>query len=248
MVDRQNAPGYKHSGFTTESDRAIDRRERLRRLAMESIDLSKDPYFMMNHVGAFECRLCLTVHTNEGSYLAHTQGKKHQVNLARRQQRERQQAQAGTGATGTAVPVPKNIVKKSGTVKIGRPGYKVTKERDPNTKQKALLFEIEYPSIEKNVEPQLRWMSCYEQRKETPDDRFQYLLVAADPYETIAFKVPNMEVENAKNTIKWDPFKKIYTLQIFFKPREAKQLPGLGQNVRETNLAFHGGGGFTRSM
>ena len=104
---------------------------------MEKIDLSKDPYFMMNHVGTFECRLCLTVHTNEGSYLAHTQGKKHQVNLARRQQREKQQAEGG----GTAVPVPQTMIKKSGGVKIGRPGYKVTKERDPATKQMALLFE-----------------------------------------------------------------------------------------------------------
>ena len=52
---------------------AIDRRERLRRLALETIDLSKDPYFMRNHLGQYECRLCLTLHNNEGNYLAHTQ-------------------------------------------------------------------------------------------------------------------------------------------------------------------------------
>ena len=34
--------------------------------------------------GSYECKLCLTLHNNEGSYLAHTQGKKHQSNLARR--------------------------------------------------------------------------------------------------------------------------------------------------------------------
>ena len=51
----------------------VDRRERLRRLALETIDLSKDPYFMRNHLGQYECRLCLTLHTNEGNYLAHTQ-------------------------------------------------------------------------------------------------------------------------------------------------------------------------------
>lgn len=44
-------------------------------------------------------------------------------------------------SAGTAVPVPKTMVKKTGGVKIGRPGYKVTKERDPKTKQNALLFE-----------------------------------------------------------------------------------------------------------
>lgn len=52
---------------------AIERRERLRRLALETIDLSKDPYFMRNHLGQYECRLCLTLHNNEGNYLAHTQ-------------------------------------------------------------------------------------------------------------------------------------------------------------------------------
>lgn len=32
-------------------------------------------------------------------------------------------------------------------------------------------------------------MSAYEQRIEPPDRRWQYLLLAAEPYETIAFKV-----------------------------------------------------------
>lgn len=52
---------------------SIDRRERLRRLALETIDLAKDPYYMRNHLGQIECRLCLTLHPNEGNYLAHTQ-------------------------------------------------------------------------------------------------------------------------------------------------------------------------------
>ena len=29
--------------------------------------------------------------------------------------------------------------------KIGQPGYKVVKQKDPETDQKSLLFEIEYP-------------------------------------------------------------------------------------------------------
>jgi hypothetical protein len=42
------------------------RRERLRKLALETVDLNKDPYFMRNHLGTYECKLCLTIHTNEG--------------------------------------------------------------------------------------------------------------------------------------------------------------------------------------
>ena len=42
---------------------AIDRRERLRRLALETIDLAKDPYFMRNHLGRYDpnpaiCQIC----------------------------------------------------------------------------------------------------------------------------------------------------------------------------------------------
>lgn len=32
---------------------------------------------MRNHLGQYECRLCLTLHNNEGNYLAHTQACAH---------------------------------------------------------------------------------------------------------------------------------------------------------------------------
>lgn len=38
-----------------------------RQLALETIDLQKDPYFMRNHLGTYECKLCLTLHNNEGT-------------------------------------------------------------------------------------------------------------------------------------------------------------------------------------
>merc|ERR1711924_101456 len=116
------------------------------------------------------------------------------------------------------------------TVKIGRPGYRVTKEREPDTSQKALLFEIEYPEIEENARPRHRFMSAYEQKVETPDMNCQYLLFAAEPYETIAFKVPNMEIDKTdkdKFFTHWDEKRKIYTMQVFFKVREDKELPEL---------------------
>src|SRR3954468_21327349 len=85
-MDFQNRAGGKtgSGGQASWSESNRDRRERLRQLALETIDLAKDPYFMRNHLGSYECKLCLTLHTNEGSYLAHTQGKKHQTNLGRR--------------------------------------------------------------------------------------------------------------------------------------------------------------------
>lgn len=38
-------------GVASAQSEAIDRRERLRRLALETIDLAKDPYYMRNHLG-----------------------------------------------------------------------------------------------------------------------------------------------------------------------------------------------------
>lgn len=78
----------------------------------------QDPYILRTHLGTLECRLCLTLHVNEGSYLAHTQGKKHQTNLARRAAMENKQQ-------GLLMPAPTtaaSTVKKKVFVKIGRPG------------------------------------------------------------------------------------------------------------------------------
>ena len=38
-------------------------------------------------------------------------------------------------------------------------------------------------------------MSCFEQRVEPVDKNFRYLLFAAEPYETISFKIPSWEIE-----------------------------------------------------
>lgn len=90
MVDRQHRPGGKAGNFGVASaqQEAIDRRERLRKLALETTDISKDPYLLRNHLNQLECRLCLTIHPTEGSYLAHTQARRHQENLAKRAARE----------------------------------------------------------------------------------------------------------------------------------------------------------------
>ncbi len=98
-MDFQHRAGGKTGtgGVASASDANRDRRERLRMLALETIDLMKvsivlkvsvnkvaalvnisyvvtfvvvslqDPYFMKNHLGSYECKLCLTLHNNEVS-------------------------------------------------------------------------------------------------------------------------------------------------------------------------------------
>ena len=203
----------------------MDRRERLRKLALETIDLSKDPYFMRNHLGQYECRLCLTLHPNEGNYLAHTQGRRHQENLGKRAARD--------AAEAPVAPAPKLRSGPRKTVKIGRPGYRVTKQFDAELRQRSLLFQVEYPEIDNPVAgpPRHRFMSSYEQKVEPWDKRYQYILFAAEPYETIAFKVPNAEVDKSNDDVffsHWDPDRKVYSVCITFKAARGSAGGALG--------------------
>lgn len=186
-------------------------------------------------MGSLECRLCLTLHTNEGSYLAHTQGKKHQTNLARRAARDAKETQL------TIAPAQSNIQRKV-FLKIGRPGYRVTKIRDVDTGKEGMMVQVHLPQIKDDVLPRRRFMSAWEQKKEPPNKAYQYLIVsqqtfpsriaslnsnrikvAAEPYETIAFRIPAREIEDEAddagvwNWSYWDPDTKQYSFQFMFR-------------------------------
>jgi len=218
-MDFQNRVGSKFGGggVAGANEQSVDRRERLRKLALETIDLAKDPYILRNHLGGIECKLCLTLHTNEGSYLAHTQGKKHQTNLARRAARDTKdsvysnQLQAQQAAQKAAVQIKQ-------FVKIGSPGYQVTKVKDAVTGQLGLLFQIHYPKIEKDIRPRKRFMSSYEQHVEAPARDHQYLVIAAEPYQTISFKIQAKEIDQGEGRSweHWDPDSQTYSFQFLF--------------------------------
>ncbi|KAJ7042431.1 hypothetical protein C8F04DRAFT_1292745 [Mycena alexandri] len=203
-------------GVAGASETNVDRRERLRKLALETIDLAKDPYILRNHLGSLECRLCLTLHTNEGSYLAHTQGKKHQTNLARRAARDAKDSQLMVAPT-------QSTVQRKIFLKIGRPGYRVTKVRDNDTGKEGMMVQVHLPQIKPEVLPRRRFMSAYEQKREPPNKAYQYLIVAAEPYETIAFRIPAREIEDETddagywNWSHWDPDTKQYSFQFMFR-------------------------------
>ncbi|PWN34980.1 uncharacterized protein FA14DRAFT_144561 [Meira miltonrushii] len=251
-MDFQNRAGNKGAGVAGSSEANVDRRERLRKLALETIDVNKDPYILRNHLGGLECRLCLTLHTNEGSYLAHTQGKKHQTNLARRAAREAKQVSNFADAQKLLTGAPDGGVEKKRFIKIGRPGYKITKIHEPmiangrNGQEDAsyadgqiggrlgLLFQIHLPQIKQDVKPMHRFMSSYEQHIEQQDRAWQYLVVAAEPYETIAFKLQSREVDRSEGVLfsavpgskmkdepgtwsHWDSDTKTFSVQVLFK-------------------------------
>jgi splicing factor 3A subunit 2 len=78
---------------------------------------------------------------------------------------------------------------------------------------------MEYPQIEPNTKPQHRFMSAYEQKIEVPDKNFKFILFAAEPYITIAFKIPNLEIDNGPDKFveSWDAERKIYIMVLHFK-------------------------------
>src|ERR1700738_302290 len=221
-MDYQNRVGssFGGGGVASKEETAMDRRKRLYHLAVDTIDLTKgrpllfiwancgqDPYIKKTHMGLYECILCLTMHVNEGSYLVHTQGKKHQTNLARRAVMEQKSGICDpsttllTGLYGTNTPpVKKNFMK------IGQPGYKITKLRDPVTQQPGLLFQSQFPQITRGVKPRFQFMSTWEQQIEQADKRFQYLIIAAEPYESVAFKIQSREVDRREGKLwtHWD--------------------------------------------
>eukprot|EP00455_Lapot_gusevi_P009425 TRINITY_DN14214_c0_g1_i2.p2 TRINITY_DN14214_c0_g1~~TRINITY_DN14214_c0_g1_i2.p2 ORF type:complete len:243 (-),score=79.12 TRINITY_DN14214_c0_g1_i2:56-784(-) len=230
------------AGVASATQANVDRRERLKQLALETVDLNKDPYFMKNHLGSYECKLCLTIHIGEGSYLAHTQGKRHQQNLARRA--------AKMAKDQPAQMAIKKKIEPRKTAKIGTPGYKVVKQLDPATGQRSLLFQIQYPEIANGIQPRIRFMSAFEQRVEPANKDYQYILIAAEPYSTIAFKVPNAPVDKSSEKFftHWDSEKLVFTLQIHFRrefkrddesDRERSSSPaadGQGDNQYEDNM------------
>lgn len=184
-------------------------------------------------MGSFECRLCLTVHQNDGSYLAHTQGRKHQTNLARRAAREQKEGQKD----GVAPGMGQQVQVRKNAIKIGRPGYKITKTRDPLTRQFGLLFQLQYPEVAHGVAPRVRFMSAFEQKIEEPDKNYQFLLVAAEPYETCAFKLQAKEVDRRDGRFwTWfDEDSKEFWIQVLFKTEREERyagVPGLAPSRR----------------
>jgi splicing factor 3A subunit 2 len=135
----------------------------------------QDPYGYRNHLGIFECRLCLTLHTNEGSYLAHTQGKKHQTNLARRAARDARDNQVMVAPT-------QPTVQRKWFLKIGRPGYRVTKVRDTQTGKEGMRVQVHLPQIKSGVIPRHTFMSAWEQKREPPNKAYQYLIVINEQF------------------------------------------------------------------
>ena len=62
-------------------------------------------------------------------------------------------------------------------------------------------------------------MSAFEQKIEAPDKNFQFILFAGEPYVTVGFKIPNLELDMGEGKFyeSWDADRKIYVMLLSFK-------------------------------
>ncbi|RCK63613.1 Pre-mRNA-splicing factor sap62 [Candida viswanathii] len=239
-------------GIASKEDANVHTKQRIQELlATHVLDLDNDPYVFRNHLGMLECRLCLTTHTNESSYISHLGGKKHMLNLERRrildekQNRQRQQLQESQNILSI------NTIEKRHWNKIGKPAYKVTKIRDPKSLRIGILISVKFPKIAV-TEPMFRIMSYYEltsknqinchnfiekyksmdededeeEDEEESDNKYQCLVIYGEPYDNIAFVIPNNKeidkpVEENKMSDSywwyWDNDTKEFFLQFLYK-------------------------------
>jgi len=189
----------------------IERSHRLSTLKLQDKDLSEEQNLFRNQYGLLECKLCCTHHRTEASYIAHTYGKQHQRNLERRRVvLARKEAMVGGCRTGAQPKPPPSTHKLP---KIGDPGFNIYRTKNPSGSL-SILFELTYDQIKKNTAPKYRIMSTFEQKMEAPDPRYQFVLFAAQPYNTVAFKIPNLPILEDQIIEEWKPNEHLYTFQV----------------------------------
>jgi splicing factor 3A subunit 2 len=68
-------------------------------------------------------------------------------------------------------------------------------------------------------------------------------LFAAEPYETIAFKIPKLDIDKGKFATQWHKDRCVFTLQLFFKSeaeaRAAATAAATSSGARQ-KIAYHG--------
>lgn len=233
-------------GVADASQTNIHTKRRIKELLTSQVlDLDNDPYVSRSHLG-LECRLCLTVHANESSYISHLGGRKHALNLERRRIMDDRYNRQGGSTTSNVVSI--NSGDKRTWNKIGRPAYKVTKIRDTGTLQMGMLVQVQFPRIGV-AEPFFRFMSYfelssknqnvsksflhrvkldYEDEDDIDPSKWLYLVISGEPYENIAIAIPALKEINKPDTEEmsrsywwfWDEDSREFFLQVLFKNKK----------------------------
>ncbi|KAH3683456.1 hypothetical protein WICPIJ_005575 [Wickerhamomyces pijperi] len=192
-MDYQNRIGSKKGGGGVASSQELNVAQRQR--VSELFDIKSNPYIHKNHLGQFECKLCLTLHNTKESFLNHSQAAAEGVN--------------------------QNLIESY--TKIGLPSYKIQKLRNEDG-DLGLFITVNYPKSTTSASPFFRFMSSFEVNSMKPQaqstDDCQYLILHCKPYDNISIKLPNQEILKDSNFWDhWDNDIKEFYIQFFFKSK-----------------------------
>lgn len=132
----------------------MERKKQISKIAEDVHLLSGYPFLMRNYQGRCECLLCRTLHITEGSYLSHVAGRRHRRNEALRLNlcRNKKLCTYSEDTISTKLQA------------VGLPGYRVSKQYDVNSRQRSILFCIEFQRALSGNVPVFRVASALERR------------------------------------------------------------------------------------
>jgi len=166
-------------------------KEKFMHAALENLDFTNDPYYVRGYDNNIKCKLCLTTHRSDSGYLAHTQGKRHLTNIAKRKS-----THLGNNYIIFNEKKSDPYAEKTDN---NYPGFTILKSFDHTNENKILLIELTFNNIDKNAVPDYKIISTFEQKIEEKDNNYKFLLVGCPRYKTIAFKIPNMRINSKSN-------------------------------------------------
>merc|ERR1711998_157300 len=179
--DAKSDQSYSLNNYLTKN--YIKKKEILKKIAIETINLKNDPFYLKFSETKIKCKLCLTNHKSDSSYLAHTQGKRHSNNIRIR-------------FNSNVFKISNNNISANDLSKNeSLPTLKIIKAFIKTTTQKCIQILICFLELLENSKPDFRVMTTFEQSVESVDINYQFLLISKKDFKTVGLKVPNFKID-----------------------------------------------------
>lgn len=162
----------------------------------------QNPYIYKNHSGKLVCKLCNTMHMSWTSVERHLQGKKHGLNVIRRNNTLGEGKLGATNGIGSgdsksALDFQRKVeaMKLELTYNSGRPKCNVVNIKDPETGLTGIAMRVKYgkPASLADVEaypPFLRVVTGLELQNAKDRDK-KFIVIAYPPFENVALEIPS---------------------------------------------------------
>ncbi|CDO96384.1 unnamed protein product [Kluyveromyces dobzhanskii CBS 2104] len=251
-MDYQNRAGSKKGGggIASDSQQNLQRRKQVQDLlsngqdipfsfqeSQEGSKLRANPDIYKNHSGKLVCKLCNTMHVAWTSVERHLTGKKHQLNVLKREGRNGQSKNSSNNVRDQKFQ--NEVIRFKSTLQNNgvKPDVKVVKVKHLEKQLLGISVKVSYPkesqitsADEDDFIPYIRIISDLEMNKPDPKD-FKYLVVAFEPFENVGIHIPSDEIvvndydpsdsvaidELNRKCTYWDEDNGDFYVQLFFR-------------------------------